>query len=518
MSEQIRIGKNVIETLTMGMYRDPFNIYREYVQNAADAIDKAVKNGIYQNINEGNIFINIDTEKRQIIIEDEGTGIESNKVLKTLGSIAESQKDRTREKGFRGIGRLGGLGYCERLTFETSYKGETVKSIMVWDSKKLREILFNHEYTLEAAQVISVITNFNAEKEKSDVHYFRVILDGVRNDELLDKKVVRNYLSMVAPAAFPPGFIFKSIIYEELKKDNLFIDEYNLSINSEPLFKPYKTHVKRAKIDYGIDGIEFHKEYNNDGKLLFWCWYGYSGQMSKEIEDDCIFRGLRLRKYNIQIGKEDCLNEYFGQERGNTYFIGEVHTFNPELIPTSQRDFFEDNELLKLFKNRIKFFFHDLYRLYQNVAVVNTLENQKRKYDNLVDELKKHQNKNTSNEEIIILSNKIEEVKKSVEKHSKLVENLAKKSEPESAIAKIISSKNALEKKQFNTKSINEITEKIIDKSPVHRVDKLTWLENKQRKVVRIVFDELDKYDVLPPNKKEELKQKIETALKQGKK
>ena len=37
-----QIGKDVIESLTLGMYEDCRFIYREYIQNAADAIDKAI--------------------------------------------------------------------------------------------------------------------------------------------------------------------------------------------------------------------------------------------------------------------------------------------------------------------------------------------------------------------------------------------------------------------------------------------------------------------------------------------
>ena len=34
-------GKNVIETLSEGMYDNPLFLFREYVQNSADAIDSA---------------------------------------------------------------------------------------------------------------------------------------------------------------------------------------------------------------------------------------------------------------------------------------------------------------------------------------------------------------------------------------------------------------------------------------------------------------------------------------------
>ncbi len=42
------IGKDAIETLTSAMYEDSRFIYREYVQNSADAIDKAVEGGLFE--------------------------------------------------------------------------------------------------------------------------------------------------------------------------------------------------------------------------------------------------------------------------------------------------------------------------------------------------------------------------------------------------------------------------------------------------------------------------------------
>ena len=42
----IKIGKFTLETLTTGMYDSPKDIYREYIQNAVDSIDNAIKLGI----------------------------------------------------------------------------------------------------------------------------------------------------------------------------------------------------------------------------------------------------------------------------------------------------------------------------------------------------------------------------------------------------------------------------------------------------------------------------------------
>lgn len=40
-----KIGKNILENLTTGMYSDSKVAYREYVQNACDQIDKAIDGG-----------------------------------------------------------------------------------------------------------------------------------------------------------------------------------------------------------------------------------------------------------------------------------------------------------------------------------------------------------------------------------------------------------------------------------------------------------------------------------------
>lgn len=130
-----KIGKNAIETLTLSMYDDHKTIYREYIQNSADAIDNAVKSGLLKKQSDGYIEINIDIDERQIIIEDNGTGVKSEEAERILKDVAASDKNRDTDKGFRGIGRLAGLAYCSQLVFETSYKGEANKTTINWDAK-----------------------------------------------------------------------------------------------------------------------------------------------------------------------------------------------------------------------------------------------------------------------------------------------------------------------------------------------------------------------------------------------
>ena len=45
MTHSFVVGKYTLESLTNGMYSSPMDLYREYIQNAVDSIDDAVRSG-----------------------------------------------------------------------------------------------------------------------------------------------------------------------------------------------------------------------------------------------------------------------------------------------------------------------------------------------------------------------------------------------------------------------------------------------------------------------------------------
>lgn len=108
-------GKFLLEILTKGMYSNPMHVYREYIQNSTDSIDKAVAGGVISS-SEAAIHIEIDGAKQRIIIHDNGYGIPAEKTRGILLSIGDSDKNGMDERGFRGIGRLAGLAYRIYIT------------------------------------------------------------------------------------------------------------------------------------------------------------------------------------------------------------------------------------------------------------------------------------------------------------------------------------------------------------------------------------------------------------------
>jgi molecular chaperone HtpG len=79
-NKQTKIGKHIVDILTQSMYEDSRFIYREYVQNSADSIDKAIKEGLLKK-EEFEIHIKIDRTHKIIVIEDNALGIEEDKVV-----------------------------------------------------------------------------------------------------------------------------------------------------------------------------------------------------------------------------------------------------------------------------------------------------------------------------------------------------------------------------------------------------------------------------------------------------
>src|SRR4029077_20731885 len=80
----IRIGKDVIEIVTSGMYVSPITVYREFVQNAADSIDAARAAGFLSPRQRGSVEISFDHAGRSVTERDNGGGIAIRDAIPTL--------------------------------------------------------------------------------------------------------------------------------------------------------------------------------------------------------------------------------------------------------------------------------------------------------------------------------------------------------------------------------------------------------------------------------------------------
>jgi hypothetical protein len=341
------IGAFVLETLTLGMYGEPRHTLREYVQNSFDAIRAAQRTRFLTE--RGKVTITLSEER--ILIRDNGLGVRADQAWNTLTSIGASKKDRQRDAGFRGIGRLAGMAYCDQLIFRTTFPGETALTTIAFDCKKLLSAMNPDEGgDVELARLLSRAIEFIPSSDGADLddHFFEVELSGLSlaPSSLTDPVEVRDYLSEVVPVAFSPEWEWGSQIEAEYKTyfgENLETIDVFVKSNEDVIsvLKPYGDKYEHRKGTADLRSVEFHSGDNNS----YWGWVGKLSESAAVT--DWRTRGLRIRVRNIQVDGTEIFEMLFTQVkpsygRFSSYYVGEIHIDPEKVIPNARRDGFEE--------------------------------------------------------------------------------------------------------------------------------------------------------------------------------
>lgn len=349
--ENVQVGKYTLESLTTGMYADPKIVYREYIQNSVDSLENAVSLGLLEP--QGmRIDIVVNAEESYISIKDNGTGILADAASNTLMNVGSSKKRNSNNRGFRGIGRLGGMSYCDTLVFTTSAENESVKTIVSFDCKKLRRLLVPGEYEdMSLSAVLEEITTIDTLPEKPEKHYLCVEMKEVNGfSDLLDIDVAKSYISQVAPLPYQSRhFIYTSQLKGYLAQNGYSIEEFPIFVGEnesdlEPIYKPNKSRFRSDRGKKTVDEITSMSYFDItiDGELYALGWYGNCGWYG--FLSDRELSGFRVRKGNILIGDSKTMNVIFKEARFNGWTQGEIFIVTDKLIPNARRDDFEQND------------------------------------------------------------------------------------------------------------------------------------------------------------------------------
>ena len=361
-TNQVQIGSDLIMSLSVGLYTNPLDVYRELIQNATDAYQEA---GIASG--EGIINIEIDRANRRISVQDRATGLTEQQMLKSLFSIGNSLKRGKQLRGFRGIGRLATLGYCKKLIFRSRNSAKSKVVEIIWDSLALHQRMMKPTEA-DISHILQEIsdTSYPSLEEDTPERFFECIMEGVRpsaNDILLNASAVGDYLSCVAPVPFSQDFTLRKEIYKILGKELVF--EVNISINGEPfLTRPHRNDVIDPKKDSPISTIlkvlpieriasKTNGQANFIDTNLAQGWilnHDYPGALPPSAN----VRGLRIRVGNIQIGNERTLEHLFHETRFNSWCIGEIHITSPNIRPNTRRDSLEPSSTADDLENALK--------------------------------------------------------------------------------------------------------------------------------------------------------------------
>lgn len=346
--EDILTGPHVLDIVSSGMYNEPMMILREFIQNATDSIDEAVA---LANLTPEDAIISVyvDGKNRSLKIYDNGLGVPNNKITRSLCSIAASEKVQGEGRGFRGIGRLGALGYCDKLVFRTKSIGDTSIATVTWDAIRLKDLMQSAS-DYDVASILSDCIGLAYEDCMVELPgFFEVTMHGVKrfhNDDLMHLPSLKTYIAMNTPVPYSQDFPFKDRIESHISGMQTY-KTYKIILNDKQIYKPYKTEFKISSLkNEQIKDIKEFIFYDKSRETeLARGWYAVTNYEAS-IPKNVLMRGVLVRQGNILVGGDSFLAEYFTERRFSTWCIGEIHVSNLVKV-NARRDGFEHTEELE---------------------------------------------------------------------------------------------------------------------------------------------------------------------------
>lgn len=347
-ADDVTVGKDLLELLSAGMYVDPMSIYREYVQNAADAIDQARNEGLIGAEEPGRIDIALTPQGRGIRIRDNGAGLKRDDFVRTLLAVGGSRKRGSSFRGFRGVGRLAGLAYAQELVFRSRAAGEGDVSELRWDTRRLKAALRDRAFEGGIDRLIlhCAETRAVAGDDYPD-RFFEVELKGVirlRADRLMTPSAVEQFLAQQAPVPFSPDFRHGPEIAAALRASGVPLPVHiHLDGSDTPLYRPHRNHFHVGNgHEAGFTELEVREVPDMDGGPAALAWVLHHDYVGA-IPSANLIKGLRMRVADLQVGGAHVLEECFAEPRFNSWSVGEVHVLDRRITPNARRDDFEQN-------------------------------------------------------------------------------------------------------------------------------------------------------------------------------
>jgi hypothetical protein len=344
---------SVLEALSQGLYPDRKHILREFIQNAYDAVRDLRRQSPRAQLEP----IEVTASPPSLIIADKGVGM-SRETMQRYRYLGFTEKQIGSHAGFRGIGKFSAISVCDRLIVRSSMLGDAKSyEVNIDASGMLKRIQDEKNTPLEV--LLRDYSQISEQSEMSDLHYTFVELHGIRKDasELLDESSIRPYLIRVAPLPFDPAFAYGGEISSRLQQVDPQFLEVELTLNRKGLYKPFLENASRP------DFKEiFAEEASSDLLALAWfCQHRGKGQFREPGDGESQGRrhrdsGLQYRLSNFAIGDSMLTRKtlwHTTPERA-FYFFGEVHVLDSSVVPTSDRDEFEDTSGRKRLYDRCR--------------------------------------------------------------------------------------------------------------------------------------------------------------------
>ncbi len=327
------IGVGLLESITTGLYRSPFDVLREYISNEIDNDPEP-----------SYVEVALTPASKTVTIRGDGPGMDWDR-FRSAVRVGISLKDPLQDIGFRGIGIWAGVAAAETLRVATKSASDPNEYELIVNCVKLRSY-----FQSGGARDKPLIDALNEcagfrKRRMSRSPGTEVALEGVTESfkSLLDSDEVRGYLTGECPVIFERGFTYADSVNRYLRKEIPGYRSTRILLDGTPIRGLHVEPDTQQPI-FGTLEIAGGKSHRALAKY----WICHPKSAGRPEEGKGYDRGLRIRVRNfVVVQPENLLAEL--STRGlkslhlYNYWVGEIHAIHPELRPNSERNDLENS-------------------------------------------------------------------------------------------------------------------------------------------------------------------------------
>lgn len=334
------IGGQLLPILSKGLYTNPLDCIREYVQNSVDAGAKKVTIKITGN---------------SVLVHDTGQGMDEAQ-LRSSRKFGISAKDLAEHVGFRGIGIYSGYDLANRLVITTKKADSQDEFIMKFDFGGMKkELDANPPGTVTLSAILSNFTSFSRRQSSAVGKSFTTVqledISDVHLRKIANRGELRQYILQNLPVDFSDNFDFKRRITDNLSQNvpgykAVIIELQSDDEEDEVVTRPPLNGLREPSIG----------PISSDGKIIAYYWACLNKE-NKRLDDDNLaltkkgvyqpsdYQGFIYKCKGFTIGTRDQLYTLFTAGSGTLYrwYTGEIYVIDDQVIPNTARADFETN-------------------------------------------------------------------------------------------------------------------------------------------------------------------------------
>ena len=304
------VGAGILNIITESLYDNPIVVFREYVQNSVDSILKECRQDGYE--------IKIWRDGNDLCFLDNGRGIDTQDFNNEMIKIGDSSKKKSRNLGYKGIGRLSGVPYCKKLTFinMADFSSKEMQFYSIDGTKYEHLKATGEDKGIGFAELMEIIgTSFDQREKELASHYegkinkYKELLERTNSGFLVILEEISTVLSAtiesdnffenlqwLLPVDFEQDLYSseKSELFKEFTEEDggLPIISYcNISFNDAPIYRPIKKNMLR--------------DYLCKNNFKYALGFHTFNRSKIAIDRNNIFSGIRIYIDNMLLCTED---------------------------------------------------------------------------------------------------------------------------------------------------------------------------------------------------------------------